>query len=164
MQENDNNPNDAYEPTAPADLMDFDEGFEASEVIDEGFERLPEGKYQVLVERAELARSRGGNHMLKWTFKVLGPAHQGRLIWKNSVIMKGPSLGFLKRDLARCGMTLGKLSDLPNRFDELLDITLQITLKDRPDGDGKFQNVFIDKRIQVEDRNAAGAQPELSKF
>jgi hypothetical protein len=160
--------NNTQEPTESTDLMMFDDGFETTEVVDEGFEKLPEGKYQVLVDRAELARSRAGHHMLKWSFKILGPTHQGRLLWKNSMIMDGPSLGFLKRDLQRSGLKLQKVSDLPNRLDELVDIVLQVTVKDRQDGNGdQFQNVFIDKRLNVEGgESGEGAKTEtsLSKF
>ena len=145
----DNNTHEPTESNEATDLMMFDDGFESFEVVDEGFEKLPEGKYQVLVERVELARSRNGHHMLKWSFKILGPTHQGRLLWKNSMIMEGPSLGFLKRDLYRSGLELKKISDLPNRLDDLLDVVLQVSVKDREDGEGKFQNVFIDKRIET---------------
>jgi len=62
-----------------ADLATFEQDFEGVPVEDSDFEPVPDGKYRVSVERVELVRSRAGNPMLKWTLRVLGPQHEGRL-------------------------------------------------------------------------------------
>lgn len=133
----------AQEVTA-ADLATFDADYEGAPIEDSDFEPLPDGRYQVLVERVELLRSRAGNSMLKWTLRVLGPQCQGRLLWRNNVIASAENLKWLKSDLHTCGITLSKLSELPARLTELLDIQLEVTKRTR----GENESVFVNKRIE----------------
>lgn len=133
----------AAQEVSATDLATFDEEFEGAPVEDSGFEPLPDGKYQVAVERVELLRSRAGNPMLKWTLRVLGPQCQGRLLWRNNVIASAENLKWLKTDLHTCGITLGKLSELPARLPELLDIQLEVTKRTR----GENESVYLNKRI-----------------
>lgn len=56
------------------DLAQFDDDFAHAEVEEREFETIPDGKYQVNVERAELTRAQtSGNPMLKWTLRILAP-------------------------------------------------------------------------------------------
>ena len=146
-----------------ADLATFDEEFEGAPVEDSGFEPLPDGKYQVAVERVELVRSRAGNPMRKWTLRVLGPQCQGRLLWRNSVIASTENLKWLKTDLHTCGIALGKLSELPTRLPELLDIHLEVTKRTR----GEYESVYLNKRIEAagsSDAPAGSAGSALPPF
>ena len=68
------------------DLAQFDDAFETAEVEEREFEAVPDGKYQVNVDRVELTRAQtSGNPMLKWTLRILAPTHKGRLLWRNNV-------------------------------------------------------------------------------
>lgn len=63
------------------DLAQFDDDFAHAEVEEREFETIPDGKYQVNVERAELTRAQtSGNPMLKWTLRILAPKFRGRLL------------------------------------------------------------------------------------
>ncbi len=135
----------AAREVSATDLATFDAEFEGAPVEDSGFEPLPDGKYQVLVERVELLRSKAGNPMLKWTLRVLGPQCQGRLLWRNNVIASAENLKWLKSDLHTCGLTLGKLSELPARLPELLDIHLEVTKRTR----GENESVYLNKRVEA---------------
>ena len=68
------------------DLAQFDDGFR-SETTEEraDFETVPDGKYQVAVEKVELTQSSTGNPMLKWTLRILAPRFLNRFLWRNSV-------------------------------------------------------------------------------
>ena len=56
------------------DLAQFDDDFAEAPVEEREFEDVPDGKYQVNVEKVELTRAQSsGNPMLKWTLKILGP-------------------------------------------------------------------------------------------
>ena len=143
----------ATQEVSATDLATFDEEFEGAPVEDSGFEPLPDGKYQVAVERVELLRSRAGNPMLKWTLRVLGPQCQGRLLWRNNVIASAENLKWLKTDLHTCGITLGKLSELPARLPELLDVNLEVTKRTR----GENESVYLNKRIEAAGTPAAPA-------
>ena len=56
------------------DLAQFDDDFQNEATEERGdFESVPDGKYQVAVEKVELTQSSTGNPMLKWTLRILAP-------------------------------------------------------------------------------------------
>jgi hypothetical protein len=57
------------------DLSPFDDGFRAEQPEERGdFESVPDGKYQVTVEKVEIAETQStGNPMIKWTLRILAP-------------------------------------------------------------------------------------------
>ena len=139
--------------TSDLDLAQFDDDFAEAPVEEREFEDVPDGKYQVKVEKVELTRAQSsGNPMLKWTLKILGPRCAGRLLWRNSVMASKENLKWLKTDLHTCGVDLDKLSDLPNRLGDLLDVTLEITKRTK----GENENIYLNRRVVVEDLGDAG--------
>jgi len=128
------------------DLAAFDGTFQQEATEERGeFEGLPDGKYQVAIEKVELTQTQNtGNPVLKWTLRVLGPRFANRLIWRNSVITN-KTLRYLKTDLHLCGLDLDKLSDLPGRLAELLDVHLEVAKKTN----GDYENVFFSRRIKL---------------
>ncbi len=135
---------------AVADLSAFDDDYE--EVEAPSHDELPDGKYQARVHRVELGRSQNGDPMLKWDLVVISGQHAGRHIWKNAVITH-KSLPFVKGDLQTLGVQLAKFSDLPQRLDELLDQTLEITQRTR----GEYRNVYFNRRLDVPAGASGGA-------
>ena len=133
--------------TAGVDLAQFDEGFIQSEIQEQMSDPIPDGRYQVNVEKVEIVRAQtSGAPMLKWQLRILGPQLRGRLIWRNSVISNN-SLRYLKTDLHRCGLDLEKLSDLPNHLEKLLDVKLEVAARTKEDS----QSIFFNRRIEVEE-------------
>jgi len=129
------------------DLSQFDDDYDSAEVEDREFDTVPDGKYQVMVERVELSRAKSsGNPMLKWTLKILAPTHAGRLLWRNNVMASKENIKWLKNDLHTCGLELEKLSDLPERLNDLLDLTLEVTKRTR----GENENIFLNRRIEID--------------
>ena len=150
-------------PVESTDLAVYDADFAAAEVQPNQFDEVPDGKYQVKVEKVELARTQNGAPMLKWHLRVLGPQHRGRMMFRNNVMASSENIKFLKADLLACGLELGKLSDLPERLGELLDIALEVTRKTR----GDFANVYINKRIVLDNPDSdykSAAKGALSAF
>ena len=134
--------------TSDLDLAQFDDDFAEAPVEDREFEDIPDGKYQVNVEKVELTRAQSsGNPMLKWTLKILGPRFAGRLLWRNSVMASKENLKWLKTDLHTCGLDIEKLSDLPARLGDLLDVKLEVTKRTK----GESENIYFNRRIVVED-------------
>ncbi len=130
------------------DLAQFDDDFAEAPVEEREFEEIPDGKYQVNVEKVELTRAQSsGNPMLKWTLKILGPRFAGRLLWRNSVMASKENLKWLKTDLHTCGLDIEKLSDLPARLGDLLDVKLEVTKRTK----GESENIYFNRRIVVED-------------
>ena len=134
------------------DLSSFDDEFTGTEEVDRELKDVPDGKYQVVVDRVELTRAKSsGNPMLKWTMRILAPVHAGRLIWRNSVIKQGNCMRWLKTDLKTCGLELERLSDLTHYLGKLVGVALEITQKTT---DGS-PNIYFNRRIQI-DASAMG--------
>ena len=130
------------------DLAQFDDDFAEAPVEEREFEDIPDGKYQVNVDKVELTRAQSsGNPMLKWTLKILGPRFAGRLLWRNSVMASKENLKWLKTDLHTCGLEIEKLSELPARLGDLLDVKLEVTKRTK----GESENIYFNRRIVVED-------------
>ena len=146
------------------DLSEWDEEYEAAPIEENKFDDVPDGKYQVSIEKVEITRSQAsGNPMLKWQLRVLGPNHVGRMIFRNSVMASAENIKFLKNDLHTCGLVLEKFSDLGSRLGDLLDIKHEVTKKTR----GEFSNVYINRRIVTEDPDdsyKSGSKNALSAF
>jgi hypothetical protein len=140
------------------DLAQFDDAFESAEVEDREFDTVPDGKYQVNVERVELTRAKtSGNPMLKWTLRILAPNYKGRLLWRNNVMVSSMNIKWLKQDLYTCGLDLAKLSDLPGYLEQLINIKLEVTKRTR----GENENIYFNRRIVLADEpEAQGAAME----
>ncbi len=133
------------------DLAQFDDDFETADVEEKEFDEIPDGKYQVKVDRVELTRSEtSGNPMLKWALKILGPAHKGRLLWRNNVIASKDNVKWLKQDLYTCGLQIDKLSELSGKLESLLDIGLEVTKRTK----NEFENIYFNRRIVLDDSDA----------
>ncbi len=86
------------------DLSQFDDDFRGEQAEERGdFESVPDGKYQVTVEKVELTEAQSsGNPMLKWTLRVIAPKFVNRLMWRNSVITHN-TLKYVKPTCTRAG-------------------------------------------------------------
>ncbi|HPQ70610.1 MAG TPA: DUF669 domain-containing protein [bacterium] len=145
------------------DLAALDDDYAAAEVEPNQFDDLPDGKYQAKVEKVEMGNTQNGAPMLKWQLRVLGPQHRGRMLFRNSVMASRDNLKYLKADLLLCGLELAKLSDLPNRLNELLDVGLEVTKRTR----GEYSNIYFNKRIVLENPDGDyqdAAKSALSAF
>jgi hypothetical protein len=129
------------------DLAQFDDDFRNQQPDDRSeMESVPDGKYQVQVEKVELTEAQSsGNPMLKWTLRIIAPRMVNRLMWRNSVITHN-TLKYLKTDLHICGLDLERLSDLPKQLRELLDVKLEVSKKTKGDN----ENIFFNRRITTE--------------
>jgi hypothetical protein len=130
------------------DLTGFDDDYDTAEAMDG--DEVPDGKYQVRVDKVKLDRSQKGNPMIKWDMVVISGTQANRHVFKNSVITPA-ALPFVKGDLKTVGINLAKFSELQQRLADLLDVTLEVTKRTR----GEYSNVYFNKRIQL----AAGALP-----
>lgn len=127
------------------DLAQFDDDFQSEQAEERAdFESVPDGKYQVAVEKVELTQSSTGNPMLKWTLRILAPRFINRFLWRNSVFTAN-TLKFVKTDLHLCGLDLEKLSELPKHLDKLLDVKLEVTKKTKGDN----ENIYFNRRIET---------------
>jgi hypothetical protein len=135
-------------------LGQFDDEFAGATVEPKkDFDAVPDGKYQVNVEKVELAHAKStGNTMLKWTLKIIAGRYAGRLLWRNNVMATRENIKWLKGDLHTCGLDLDRLSDLQPNLEKLLDVKLEVTKRTK----GENQNIYLNKRIVVGDEPARG--------
>ena len=144
--------NPGEDDASEVDLTRFDGDFAEAPVEEKEFDSVPDGKYQVNVDKVEITTAKtSGNPMLKWTLKVLAPRFRGRLLWRNNVMATRENIRWLKNDLHICGLDLQKLSDLPANLERLLDVKLEVTKRTK----GENENVYFNRRI-VLDEGAAG--------
>lgn len=134
------------------DLSQFDDAFADAPVEEKEFDPVPDGKYQVNVEKVEITTAKSsGNPMLKWTLRILAPRFQGRMLWRNNVMATRENIKWLKNDLHICGLDLQKLSDLRSNLERLLDVKLEITKRTKGDN----ENVYFNRRIVLDESAAA---------
>ncbi|MAF24487.1 hypothetical protein CL634_02785 [bacterium] len=127
-------------------LNDLDEEYETHDSEQNtDFEELPDGKYQVSVDRVELMLSKSGDkRMFKWTLKVINGEFKNRLIWKYSMLEPGDSLGYFKRDLHTLGF-VKTISEVPNNLEFFLDLIIQITKKTKDGAD--MASIYFNKLL-----------------
>ena len=146
------------------DLTQFDEDYPEMEVEDREFEPVPDGKYQVSVDKVEITRSKtSGNPMLKWCLKIIAPRFIGRLLWRNNMMVTKDNIRWLKGDLELCGLKLAKLSDLPANLENLLDVMLEVTKRTR----GEFENIYFNRLLDLDagrDDYEEGRREALAAF
>lgn len=148
-----NQPRNPGEDDGPnVDLSDLDQAFTDAPVEEKEFDPVPDGKYQVNVEKVEITTAKtSGNRMLKWMLRILAPRFRGRVLWRNNVMATRENIKWLKGDLHTCGLDLEKLSDLPANLERLLDVKLEVTKRTKGDN----ENVYFNKRIVLDDGAAA---------
>lgn len=138
------------DPTSAIDLSQFDDQYEQAQVSDRTA-KVPDGKYHARVDKVELKTTQKGAPMLTWDLEIVGPAQIGRHLFTNNVLSgNSTGLSILKSNLAMCRLELAKLSDLPNRLSELLDVVLEVQAKTKPAAnptERDNQNVYFNKYL-----------------
>ena len=158
MNEHDYPSDDA--PPPDIDLSQFDEDFAEAPVEERDFDEVPDGKFQVSVDKVELTTAKSsGNAMLKWTLRILGPHYAGRLLWRNNVIATRENVRWLKNDLHICGLDLVKLSELREHLEQLLDVQLEVTKRTR----GDSVNIYFNRRLVLNEQGTGAAHARASK-
>ena len=115
---------------------------------DKEYEGVPDGIYQVRVDRCYMTRTKTtGKPMLKWELVVLAGEYVNRVIYWNNVLGSKNNIKYLKGNLIKCGMELDKVSDLPDRTGELLDKWIAIKKKKT----GEYTNYYILGLISPDD-------------
>jgi hypothetical protein len=130
------------------DLSSYEDAFsEASADAPFSRDAVPDDRYLVTVERVEISETRAGM-ALKWMLRILGPHHEGRVLWHCNTFGSVESMLWLKRDLKLCGIELGALSELPQRLHELLDLTVEVAKRTKGGRDRTYLNRCVRTRTQ----------------
>ncbi|HIB01301.1 MAG TPA: DUF669 domain-containing protein [Phycisphaerales bacterium] len=122
------------------------------------YKAVPDGPYVCVVDRVEFRTSKSGNPYLSWVLIVQDGPHEGRWLFKRSMLANAQNMSFLKKDIAACGATLPpKLSDFDLK--SLLDVKIKITKKTK----GEFENIYIDRVVEAAGSGTSVTKQEISE-
>ena len=135
-------------------------------------EDIPDGNYQVLVEKVELVKAKkSGNTMLKWQLRIIAPTCVGRRLFKNHVFTAN-CIRYIKQDLGLCQFDHANFPNLPRHLKDFLDLVLEVNKKtsERPAEDNRRAgyNLYFNRLIGRGDPGASAYAPSadgrLSSF
>jgi hypothetical protein len=116
------------------DLSRFDDLYEAA--ASKGQRRgdpVPDGEYEAIIDSVELTRF--PNTMtpkLLWRLRITDSDFVGHTVEMTRGITER-SLAWIKEDLAKCGLVLPRLSDLPQRLDDLSGRSVRFVRRTKED-------------------------------
>jgi len=112
------------------DLSQLDDAFQRARLREgDAREDVPDGYYDTVVSDVRLSRTpRTGNPMLSWNLSIVSEDFEGRVLFNGRAITE-KTLAFLKDDLERCGLHLGRLSELPAHLAELAGLKINVLKK-----------------------------------
>jgi hypothetical protein len=127
-------------------LEQFDDDYRNAETQDrDDFKPVPDGTYQVYVDEVMLKKTKETQQpMLSWQFKIMAGKYEGRILFKNAVIMKD-ALVYIKTDLSVCGLELARFSDLPSHLSQLLNVKLEVKIVNK----GENQRIYLQRKIET---------------
>jgi len=105
---------------APIDLSGLDEEFNRASTKrnDDYYADVPDGTYDAEIRDAHLSRTRTDKPMVVWRMILTSAPDLHRTITKTRVITQN-TIPWLKEDLQKCGLMLGRLSELNQRVAEM---------------------------------------------
>lgn len=133
-------------------------GFNLKEVKGQSFDPIPEGRYTVVVDKAEITTTKeSGNPMIKATLKIVEGDFKNRLAWDNFVLTE-KSLWKLKTFLEAAG---SKLSESGNATEQdianaMEGVKVSVFLENRTGENGQVTS-------NAKNYTAVEAQPAMAK-
>lgn len=110
-----------------------------------GFERLDDGRYELMLDECELKENSKGEPMIQWTWKVIEGPSEGKKVWDFDNLVRDGAWKWLQIKLDKFGIDLDSfpLTKLQSVLDGLVDnhTTIQGVLKTK----GEFQNMTVKK-------------------
>lgn len=134
------------------ELGRLDEDYKAAPIPDSNQRtRVPDGTYQAKIKNLAVKRSKGGGKlMLEWWLTILGPECKGTDIPRWNHFDGQEKLGWLKKDLAICGIELERLAQLEAKLPALLDKVLEIQVQTRTSQGKEYVNVYFNRQISID--------------
>jgi len=90
--------------------------------VEGGFEPVPEGTYEVIVEDVEVRESKSSdNHYLNWRFRILDEEYEGRFLW--NITSLSPRALFRLKDVFLALDVIEENDEVSIDWEEDVDIT-----------------------------------------
>lgn len=133
-------------------LASFDEAFAEAPIPTRGsMSNVPDGKYQVSIDKAMIrTNSNTGSTELALQLKVMTGEHAGRIIFHQRELDNPERMSYLRGDLNVIGVDIARLSELPKKLNQMLDVVLEVntkTKKSKNDPTKEYQNCYLNKRL-----------------
>lgn len=87
---------------------------------------VPDGLYEVTIEKTVKGETQTGNPKLAWWLQITNGPYAGQMLFKNSAFTTISSVAYFKRDLAFCGYYPSQLRETLSNPPELIDIQLVV--------------------------------------
>lgn len=123
------------------------------------FEPVPPGQYEVIIDRAEQVKTKGGDDNLKVTFKVLGGDYDGRLVFENFVYghPNEKVANIARSKMAAICRVMGKEA---NTADEFVGAVLNAKISVQPKKGEYPASNRLDRVIEGKGANAGDGQSQ----
>lgn len=129
------------------DLYGLDELYVKTQV--NGNNKLPDGTYQVKVDKVRIVRSKDQTRlMLIWDLVCVAGEHEGEPHTHIRTI-DADNMKWLKAELMMAGVQIELLSQLPDHLEDALDAIVEITVKTNRKDDKEYTNTYFRKAIQA---------------
>lgn len=118
---------------------------------------IPDGRYRARIEDAvvELGGANKDRFQARFSLRIIGPTHEGRMVWRTNGLANDKGIEFMKRDLVVIGVDVPEGSEeLPEALAVCQDKVVEIRIKNVEGDTGVFQNVFINKVVDEDEEPA----------
>jgi hypothetical protein len=135
------------ETDVKSDLYPLDELYSRTQA--NGSSKLPDGTYQVKVDKVRLVRSKDQMRlMLIWELVCVSGEHEGEPHTHIRTI-DADNMKWLKGELAIAGVQISLLSELPDHLEDALDTIIEITVKTSHKDDRDYTNTYFRKQVGI---------------
>lgn len=117
---------------------------------------LPDGKFQVMIEEADIGHAQSGRLQVVFKLKVAGGEFINRVAYKRDGIDNEDAIGWFKSGLERLGVETDGLkgTDYPGVLKELVGSFCEITAKNKADSD--YTNYYFNKALDDDEVDTEG--------
>jgi hypothetical protein len=134
------------------------------------FESVPNGKYQVFVDKAYVNKSeKTGNDQLIWELVILAGPYKKRRLFHRNTLLTQDNVRWLLHDLQVAGVPpITTMNELHDRVKALLDVVLEVSVRNKQLDDSSVANIYLNKRLTLEIpadvRGSGGQEHDLTPF
>ena len=121
-----------------AALEELNDQYQSTDAASDSFETVPEGTYQVKIDKATVNRSQSGAGRLQVSYELVicGGEYKGRKLFKNDGIEDEQSISYYKRDIVKLGQDVPEsMTDIPGICEELEGTFAEVAVKHRGERD-----------------------------
>jgi len=136
-----------------SDLSHLDDLLVGTEPAEsKSFDTVPNGKYQVYVDKAYVNKSeKTDNDQLVWELVILAGPHKRRRLFHRNTLVTQANTRWLLHDLQMAGVPpITKMNDLHDRVKALLDVVLEISVHNKQLDEKSVTNIYLNKRLSLE--------------